>query len=129
VSILWRAPAIGGGFVWCRVRRVYQLGRVRVPTQLRRQQARGDRPLEPTCHMRWGRRGPDLGDRRVRHGFLHLPMCIDGEWRWWERATWLEVFGYTRWHAHRWIEPERETAEHTTEKPNPESFRGHTGGE
>lgn len=36
--------------------------------------------------MRWTKPTPREGDRRVVQKFLFLPKCLDGEWRWLERA-------------------------------------------
>jgi hypothetical protein len=35
---------------------------------------------------------PSLGDTRIRRRFLWFPKCIGGEWRWFEYASWREVF-------------------------------------
>jgi len=41
--------------------------------------------------MRWTRKGYQPGDARTKTGFLFLPLCVNDEWRWLERATWGEV--------------------------------------
>lgn len=53
--------------------------------------------------MRWKTK-PDCS-QRVRSGFLWLALEIDGEARWWERASWVEVYRKTR-EGYAWI-PER----------------------
>ena len=35
---------------------------------------------------------PELGDRRLRSGFLFLPMRIGNRTRVWERAAWIEEY-------------------------------------
>ena len=41
--------------------------------------------------MRWKQKsGHKLGDTRRRSRFLLVPKCIRGEWRWLERAAWVE---------------------------------------
>lgn len=44
--------------------------------------------------MRWKDvdKDPEEGAIRIRRKFLLLPTCIDGEWRWLERATWREEY-------------------------------------
>lgn len=34
---------------------------------------------------------PQEGDARTKTGFLWLPKKINEEWRWLERATWIQV--------------------------------------
>lgn len=48
--------------------------------------------------MRWKYidKDPKEGTIRTRHKFLLLPQCIDGEWRWLERASWVEEY---TWHT------------------------------
>jgi hypothetical protein len=46
--------------------------------------------------MRWRRTPPRAGDTRTRARFLWLPMTLDGETRWLERARVLEQFGLLR---------------------------------
>ena len=41
---------------------------------------------------------PVIGDIRIRSGFLYLPrtmlnQCGFYEQRWWEQATWVEMYG------------------------------------
>lgn len=40
--------------------------------------------------MRW--KQAQERDARIRSGFLFFPKCIDGEWRWLERARWKQIF-------------------------------------
>jgi hypothetical protein len=48
--------------------------------------------------MRWlAKPEPENADTRLRVGFLLFPRCIDGEWRWLERAAWTQRF---RWEHH-----------------------------
>lgn len=58
--------------------------------------------------MRW--RTPKRGDTRVRSGFLWLPLCADGEWRWLERARWVELHYVgtrsARWLPREWLDNE-----------------------
>jgi hypothetical protein len=58
---------------------------------------------------------PKQGETRVRSGFLWLPMTIDRETRWLERATWEERVSYYgprgqcnvtsfQWNPDKWID-------------------------
>lgn len=55
--------------------------------------------------MRW--QAPRYCETRVRKQFLWLPMEIDGEVRWWETATWEEMYTTGRqgnfWKPERWL--------------------------
>jgi len=56
--------------------------------------------------MRW--KQTQSSDIRIRSGFLFLPLCIGGEWRWLERATWEQEFyacyDGAGWENVRWID-------------------------
>lgn len=60
--------------------------------------------------MRWYvqnyRRGA-YGERRIKRGFLLLPMVVQGHWRWLERAEWVETFvgGEVGWEVTHWVNP------------------------
>lgn len=62
--------------------------------------------------MRWFKRSmPKGGDIRTRRRFLWLPLTIDGETRWLERAVWEEIARYGRgfglwWKPYQFIDPE-----------------------
>lgn len=65
--------------------------------------------------MRWiatRARGPRVGDSRIRRRFLLIPRCINGEWRWMERAAWRETYrsywDSSLWEKDWWINPEAE---------------------
>lgn len=58
--------------------------------------------------MRWNeKRKPRRWDRRTQSAFLVVPLCVQGEWRWLERAEWVEEFhqdafgGY--WEPVEWL--------------------------
>lgn len=61
--------------------------------------------------MRWDWSKPRNGATRSRDGFLLLPRCIEGEWRWLERADWIERYEdgygvrYSGWYATEWMNP------------------------
>lgn len=42
--------------------------------------------------MRW--KSPGYHDTKTKKKFLWLPLCIDGEWRWLERATIEYAYSY-----------------------------------
>lgn len=45
--------------------------------------------------MRWTEKPyakPIEGNCRIRSGFLFLPLCALGEWRWLEQAKWEELY-------------------------------------
>ena len=61
--------------------------------------------------MRWPETPiPKRGDTRTRRGFLIIPRCIAGQWRWLEYAVWEQVFfsvySGSGWEDRRWVEPE-----------------------
>jgi hypothetical protein len=43
--------------------------------------------------MRWKLKYPERGETRQKSAFLFFPKTINGERRWLEFATWLEVYG------------------------------------
>jgi len=49
---------------------------------------------------------PRDGTERIREGFLWLPKEANGEWRWLERAEWVEVYRsyMSNWHCLTWID-------------------------
>lgn len=51
--------------------------------------------------MRWFT--PRHGDKRYCAGFLLLPMRISDEWRWLERAAWIEWYDEDEWVPARWL--------------------------
>jgi hypothetical protein len=61
--------------------------------------------------MRWGKPPPERYAVRVRRRFLWLPVCIDGECKWLERATLMERYEAGEdwgtswnWRPHKWVE-------------------------
>lgn len=51
---------------------------------------------------------PKMGETRIKSKFLFLPKKINNQWRWLEKATWEEVFGYKKydfksWSANKWL--------------------------
>jgi hypothetical protein len=57
--------------------------------------------------MKWQKKQrPSYGETRTKTGFLWFPVCLEGEWRWWERATWEERFSYASllgWEKEKWV--------------------------
>ena len=53
--------------------------------------------------MRWIKQ-KQLG-KRMKTRFLLFPKCINGEWRWFEKATWQEYYREPNllWTADYWI--------------------------
>ena len=56
--------------------------------------------------MRW--QGKKLGDKRLRTRFLLIPKKINGEWRWWETATWQQEYkrdngAHDSWWSIHWV--------------------------
>jgi hypothetical protein len=45
--------------------------------------------------------GPNYGDRRKVTRFLLLPKEFSGEWRWLEKASWLQVYVFTDYEDYR----------------------------
>lgn len=58
--------------------------------------------------MRWQRERPQVGDTRVRTGFLWRPLEIAGESRWLETVSWREeyrrVLTHRYWTATEWLD-------------------------
>lgn len=51
--------------------------------------------------MRWRERATGVTRHRAR--WLWWPLRIGGEWRWLERATWVEVW-HGWWRQDRWVD-------------------------
>lgn len=56
---------------------------------------------------------PQVGDLRTKTKFLYIPKIIDDELRWWEEATWKELYTWAdtwdsdrklKWCKHRWVD-------------------------
>ncbi|AGY48522.1 hypothetical protein Spock_122 [Bacillus phage Spock] len=61
--------------------------------------------------MRWLEREEPKGlDERVKSRFLLFPKCIDGEYRWLERAYYVQrywnTYHHCGWENDRWITEE-----------------------
>lgn len=66
--------------------------------------------------MRWKRKLPlhyRIGESRTKNKFLIFPKCINNEWRWLEKTSWIQSvktkyhggFDYTvGWKDIRWID-------------------------
>jgi len=66
--------------------------------------------------MRWNEKlhqpSPEIGSERIVNDFLIIPMKLDGEWRWWERTSWVEKYKQGNyymdcsdyWSPIRWVE-------------------------
>lgn len=55
--------------------------------------------------MRWEDKpyvGPKWGDRRTKTGFLLFPKCMAGEWRWLEKASWIQAYEYRSNEDYAW---------------------------
>jgi hypothetical protein len=45
--------------------------------------------------VRWkAKRSTRIGDKRTKTRFLFFPKRADGEWRWFEKATWFEKYDF-----------------------------------
>lgn len=44
------------------------------------------------------------GEYRTRSGFLLMPLCLNNEWRWLERAVWREVMDGGDWSPFAWVD-------------------------
>jgi hypothetical protein len=68
--------------------------------------------------MKWLRKKPFFGNKRIKRKFLMFPKMICSQWRWLEIAEWEEVFGrfwlyhprcpvrlpIDRWQATQWLD-------------------------
>lgn len=64
--------------------------------------------------MRWNvRDSSNIGDKRIITKFLLFPKCLNGEWRWLEKASYEQVYGnwctssdedFNSWSDMRWID-------------------------
>lgn len=55
--------------------------------------------------MRWKERSrPRQWDERIVSAFLYIPVKLDGEWRWLEKATWQEMYGFRGWVEMAWLD-------------------------
>ena len=57
--------------------------------------------------MKWKlKEQPIAYSERVRSAYLWVPKCLKREWRWLERAEWIEFYGPSYgWIALRWAPP------------------------
>ena len=54
--------------------------------------------------MRWHENNkpqPNSGDRRTVRRFLIFPKEMGGEWRWLEKASWLQVYAFHDYEDYR----------------------------
>jgi hypothetical protein len=59
--------------------------------------------------MRWKEK--EFVDPRTVTQYLWLPLCIEGEWRWLEWATWEEKTTYNgTWERVRWVDEDEDNA-------------------
>lgn len=54
--------------------------------------------------MRWFVQLHQHNDTRQVERFLLLPHLIGGEWRWFERARWLQTYVFNEWQDTKWLD-------------------------